>query len=126
MTCHRTKALQQKWMNKYAIVVDTWNCNALLCRCHLSICKKLRNAAMAFITQTGIQNYSEDKAVIDLLATSKNTVFTNPLLMDIHKFLHLYKEANELGKLPLWTHSHPYQISKTSSMKSIRLSQLSV
>ena len=100
-----TEALQRKWMTDYAIVVDTWNCNALLRRCHFSICKKLRNAAKAFIAQIGIQRYSEDEAVMDLLATARHTILAPPLPLDTHEFLCLYKEANELRTLPFPTTS---------------------
>ena len=100
-----TEALQRKWTTEYAMVVDTWNCNALRRRCHFSICKKLRNAAKAFIAQTGIQKYSEDAAIIDLISTSRNTILTTPLPLDIREFLYLYKEANELRTLPMPTTS---------------------
>jgi len=95
-----TEALQRKWADKYTIVVDAWNCNALRRRFHLSICKTLRNAAEAFIAQLGVKDYSEDEAVIDCLATSHDNILATPLSLDISTFLGLYKEANNLQRLP--------------------------
>jgi len=110
-----TEALQRKWADKYTIVVDAWNCNALRRRVHLSICKTLRKTAEAFIAQLGVSNYSEDEAVIDCLATSNDDILATPLSLDITTFLRLYKEANNLQRLPQPT----TQIASAAYLKAI-------
>lgn len=96
-----TEALHRKWADKYTIIVDTWNCNALHRRFHLSTCKTLRNAAAAFIAQLGVTDYSEDEAVIDCLAMlTHDNILSTPLPLETSTFLHLYKEANGLHWLP--------------------------
>ena len=95
-----TEALQRRWANEYANVVDGWNDEVLLRRFHLSVCTLLNKAARLFIAQLGIQHYSADEAVMDLLTTSLTTIIGTPLPTDLHTLLTIYKEANNLSRLP--------------------------
>lgn len=98
-----TEALHRKWAEEYFKVVDTWNCNARLRRFQLSVCKLIRNAAIAFSAQLGINNNPEDEIVMNFFAASRNDILATPLPLDLSTLIRLYKEANKLSQLPAST-----------------------
>jgi hypothetical protein len=98
-----TETLHRNWAKNYALVLDKMNCDAHLRRFHLTVCTLLHQEARGFIAQLGIPDYSEQKAVMDLLALRGNDILHSPLPMDLSTFLLLYKEANTLRILPLTT-----------------------
>lgn len=71
-----TDDLHRRWTDTYATVVDKWNCDARLRRYQKSVCVLLRNAAVAFIAQLGIQDNPEDEIVMNLFATSGVTILS--------------------------------------------------
>ena len=71
------------------------NVEAKRTRFHLAVCKWMRGLAAAFIAQAGVKNYSEDTAVIDLLALHQDQVLAS-LAIPLPTFLAAYKAANNL------------------------------
>ena len=95
-----TEALQRKWADEYAIVVDTWNCQALLQRFYAQLCILLHRAAEGFIAQLGIKNYTASEAIIDFIGKKFHTALQSPLPLDLKHILQIYKDANHIPVLP--------------------------
>ena len=98
-----TEDLHRKWTDTYATVVDKWNCDARLRRYQKSVCVLLRNAAVAFIAQLGLQENSEDEIVMNLFATSGVSILSTSPPTDLNSLLRLYKETHRLANLPVPT-----------------------
>ena len=64
-----TEALHRHWANTYSIVVDMMNCDASL--------RLLHHAPRGFIAHTGLNNYNEHTAVIDLIALHRHNILTS-------------------------------------------------
>jgi hypothetical protein len=80
-------------MQDYVLKVDNMNVEAKRERYRASICKWIHGLAQAFIPQHGINNYNEDVAVMDLIASALDNILV-PLGITLPKFLAAYKEAN--------------------------------
>lgn len=98
-----TEILHRRWTDTYATVVDKWNCDARLRRYQKSVCVLLRNAAVAFIAQLGLQDNPEDEIVMNLFATSGVSILSTSPPMDLKSLLRLYKETHKLANLPVPT-----------------------
>jgi hypothetical protein len=82
------------------------NVEAKRTRYHFAICKWMRGLTAAFIAQTGVSNYNEDVAVMDLIATHQDEVLAS-LAIPLPTFLAAYKAANNLlGGIPSPTVIH--------------------
>jgi hypothetical protein len=78
-------------------------------RYRAAICKWIRGLAQAFIAQHGINNYNEDVAVMDRIASAPIDILV-PLGITLPKFLAAYKAANQLqGGIPTPTVNFNFQ-----------------
>jgi hypothetical protein len=92
----------------YVLKANDMNVEAKRTRFHFAVCKWMRGLAAAFIAQAGVKNYSEDTAVIDLLALSQDQVLAS-LAIPLPTFLAAYKAANNLlGGIPKPTVDHNF------------------
>ena len=62
------EAFRAKITKDYVLKANDLNVEAKRTRFHFAICKWMRGLAAAFIVQTGVQNYDEDVAIMDLIA----------------------------------------------------------
>ncbi len=82
-------------MQNYALKVNDMNVKAKRERYRATICKWICWLAQAFIAQHGINNYNEDVAVMDLIASAPDDILV-PLGITLPNFLAAYKVANQL------------------------------
>lgn len=100
------EVLHRKLRDKYIRPVEALNIEAYKRRFQFAVCRMLRQAAQVFIAQLDIKNYSEDKAIVDLLTSQQSNLLLSPLFpLEKSDLLQLYKEANinDITKLPLPT-----------------------
>jgi hypothetical protein len=92
---------------EYVLKANDMNVKAKRTRYHFAICKWMRGLAAAFIAQTGVSNYNQDVAVMDLIATHQDKVLAL-LAIPLPTFLAAYKAANTnlLGGIPSPTVNH--------------------
>jgi hypothetical protein len=96
-------------MQNYVLNVNDMNVEAKRERYCAAICKWIRGLAQAFIVQHGINNYNEDVAVIDLIASAPDNILV-PLGITLLKYLAAYKVANQLqGGIPTPTVNFNFQ-----------------
>jgi hypothetical protein len=96
-------------MQNYVLKVDDMNVEAKRKRYRAAICKWIRGLAQAFIAQHGINNYNEDVAVMDLIASAPDDILV-PLGITLPNFLAAYKAANQLqGGIPTPTVNFNFQ-----------------
>ncbi len=96
-------------MQNYALKVNDMNVKAKRERYRATICKWIHGLAQAFIMQHGINNYNEDVAVMDLIASAPDDILV-PLGITLPKFLAAYKAANQLqGGIPTPTVDFNFQ-----------------
>jgi hypothetical protein len=98
--------LRAQIMKEYVLKANDMNVKAKRTRYHFAICKWMRGLAAAFIAQTGVTNYNEDVAVMDLITTHQDEVLAF-LAIPLPTFLAAYKAANNLlGGIPSPTVTH--------------------
>ena len=95
----------------YVLKANDLNVEAKRTRFHFAICKWMRGLAAAFIAQTGVTNYNEDVAIMDLIAVHQDDVLAS-LAIPLPKFLAAYKAANNL-----LGGSHPQPSTSTLSTR---------
>ncbi len=96
-------------MQNYVLKVNDMIVEAKQERYRASICKWIHRLAQAFIAQHGINNYNEDVAVMDLIASALDDILV-PLEIILPKFLAVYKAANQLqGGIPTLTVDFNFQ-----------------
>ena len=81
------KATRRRITNKYFLQADNLHRLALKRRFQLSICRLLTSAALGFIVEIDIKNYTEHEAVMDLLATSPTSLLVDPIAKTSREFL---------------------------------------
>ncbi len=86
---------------------------------HVAVCKWMRGLAQAFTAQQGVNNYSKDVAIIDLIAKHRDDILV-PLGMTTKTFLAAYKAANNLQVIPSPTINFDFQglLDKINGMLS--------
>jgi hypothetical protein len=99
-------ATRRRITKEYLLPADNLLCLALKRRFQHSICRLLTSAALGFIAEIDIKNYTEHEAVMDLLASSPHLMLVNPISKDHREFLLLYKEAHTLKFVPRPTIEH--------------------
>jgi hypothetical protein len=96
-------------MQNYVLKVDTMNVKAKRERYHAAICNWICGLTQAFITLHGINNYNEDVAVMELIASAPDNILV-PLGITLPKSLAAYKAANQLrGGIPTLTVNFNFQ-----------------
>jgi hypothetical protein len=99
------EATRRRITREYILPADNLLCLALKRRFQHSICRLLTSAALGFIAEIDIKNYTEHEAVMDLLASSPHLMLVNPISND-HRESFYSKEAHKLKFVPRPTIEH--------------------
>ena len=95
------EATRRRITIEYILPADDLHRLALKRRFQLSICRLLTSAALGFIAEIDIKNYTKHEAVMDLLATSPSFLLVDPIARSFRElFILLYKEAHKLKFVP--------------------------
>jgi hypothetical protein len=82
-------------MQNYVLKVNDMNVEAKRERYRAAICKWMHGLAQAFIVQQGTNNYNEDIAMMDQIASAQDNILI-ALGITLPIFLAAYKAANNL------------------------------
>jgi hypothetical protein len=93
---------------EYVLKANDLNVEAKKIRYFTAVCKWIRGLAQVFIAQKNIRNYSEDVAVLDLIASNQDKVLAS-LGIPLPNFLAAYKAANNLQGIPTPTINFNFQ-----------------
>jgi len=100
------EATRRRITKEYILPEDNLHGLALKRRFQLSICRLLTSAALGFIREIDIKNYTEHEAVMDQLVTLPSLLLMEPFAKTYLKFLQLHKEAHKLAFVPPLTIEH--------------------
>jgi hypothetical protein len=96
-------------LQDYVLKANDMNIEAKRERYCAAICKWIGGLAQAFIVQQDVNNYNEDVAVMDLIASAQDNILV-PLGITLPKFLAACKAANNLqGGIPTPTVDFNFQ-----------------
>jgi hypothetical protein len=110
--CSNLTAVLEKFRvvitTEYVLKANDLNVEAKKTRYFATVCKWICGLAQVFIAQQNIQNYSEDVAVLDLIASNQDEVLASHGI-PLPNFLAAYKGANNLQGIPTPTINFNFQ-----------------